>query len=293
MGSLASLIVAVSCAVANATMEEVVEGWERQESSLPNGVYFVTNPAGAKETLRVAPGCISVEQEFLRSSDNWSGRVFCINRRYGFELSRPGADEPWVLLALLDVGDESVRDIRRRIRLVDMDTRRLGLSPRNCHLPELVNAEGVRVELDESPAEGLVLQLNVPDSVQLEGKPPVPRQLRCHLAPEFNFLVRKASIDYGTYQVDWENLDFRPLGEAFLPARVRWQTTGAPGVVTEFTLGFEAKELPESEFLLTLYGLPEPPEFGRRGLLWAWVLAGCLAFGGALLWYSPRRRASS
>jgi hypothetical protein len=108
-----------------------------------------------------------------------------------------------------------------------------------------------------------------------------------------------------TYELYWPNSDVRSTGRfsdfrskdgVWLPFAVEQATKRPDGSVIPYATGriVEAKireAIPEEEFTLSAFGLPEPGKQGRGVAVWLWLVGGVLLFliGGAML--RLRRRA--
>jgi hypothetical protein len=238
---------------------------------------------------------------------SWNGRVDGENSEYAFTLIRKSDSKPWVIqnVEKRDGVSTEVWNSRKE------ECQYLSLTPLGPPLPFVFLSKGfrcVRVEPESMNGEELVrltFTYVLRDASLLKGGWVV-------LDPSQDWMIRRGEIEVGlgekvegtakwTLQYDYkEGSNHHPLMTRSVVKGKFWQK-GRLVVEKEYLHDLDMRErpsIPESEFTLSAYGLPEPhwarPKKTRRPW-YLWLAVGgiaCLALGAGAGWYKRRRAAA-
>ncbi len=239
-------------------------------------------------------------------SGSWKGIVEGVNSQYVFMLARDSDTKPWVITKVDKRGEEWQNVWNSRTKIFPD----LLIAPRTPPLHEIFQSKKFRcisVEPERTNDEDLVrltFTFSPEGSVRLKGGWLV-------LDPAHFWVIRKGETeqDLGeknegtakwTVQYDYkEGSRNHPIITKTVMKGKFWQKGQ---VIAEqlFTGNYDLQErasIPESEFTLTAYGLPEPHWARPKktiSSLWRWLgIAGiaCLVLGAGVFWFKRRRAA--
>jgi hypothetical protein len=284
--------------------EEAPQAWEAYErfwlilqgtsSAIDRELAGNTKPTRMRFLRKQCNGFNLVQMD-VWEPNNYSAKVFGDNLQYHFELTRDEATKPWVISELKrkSQGDPTY----------PVTTEGLTLGPGNTQLPTLIKSSHFKL-LELVPARE-----NGEDLVRMtftytpEEKNPL-RGGWAVLDPQHDWVVRRAGVTRGgdgkqfesTIQYDYkEGSNHHPiLTRVHLEQATKEKDRLTPTreVVTDLDLQ-EQELVPQKEFMLSAFGLPEPPgeERATRWYLWlGGVGLGCLILGAIVA--RLRRRAS-
>jgi hypothetical protein len=225
-------------------------------------------------------------------------RVRGLNSRYTFKLAKsdPNADS-YILVDFQPATDED----RRRARDNDMSDCDMIFTVMNCRLADIINdslytinAQGMRRGEKELVQMEYARQLDKLD--RINGAFPVEKATII-LDPELYWCVREYHVDNPNWILDG-TLEYGDSIDGFPILRRSIQTekskTGFGDDLTTYEFDkIVHSDIPESEFTLSAFGLPEiqVPGEQKPRTLWLWLLAaaaGCLVL--ALLARRAARR---
>jgi len=219
--------------------------------------------------------------------------VVALNSRYGFALSRPGGPTEWRLndVHLADSVDPSPANLKAEfLAQGTLFTRPYAIS---STLTDLFNAPSFRLlGCAPSPRNPALVRVQFENNPPPVGKRP-PSQLSgwCDLDPGAGWSIRgfevtsddrvlrdttstdvTSSVDRdGLVRIDEERHEIKIVkGETLLAHRTQ---------LTTYKIWVD-RDVPEREFSLTAYGLPEPPgiSFVRPTPMYVWLLVGAGGF---------------
>ena len=237
--------------------------------------------------------------------------VVALNSRYGFALSRPGGPTEWRLndVHLADSVDPSPANLKAEfLAQGTLFTRPYAIS---STLTDLFNAPSFRLlGCAPSPRNPALVRVQFENNPPPVGKRP-PSQLSgwCDLDPGAGWSIRgfevtsddrvlrdttstdvTSSVDRdGLVRIDEERHEIKIVkGETLLAHRTQ---------LTTYKIWVD-RDVPEREFSLTAYGLPEPPgiSFVRPTPMYVWLLVGAGGFSILALvfrWLTHRKPAPS
>jgi hypothetical protein len=228
-------------------------------------------------------------------------RVICCNSKYGFELIRSAEDRPWSLSYI----GKDVSDIFTRCVAHDAKTApQIALCAGGFFLPDQIKQPTFKV-LGVEAIEGPDGQLA---AVRFEnGRPEKKRNFWVQrgtlvLNPGRLWAIQRYNVDVISQppgEARWwsVNMEFLPGPENFPIVREYMERQGPKGGAEDCHTShvfnrFELRDVPESEFTLTAFGLPEMTPRSSSGtdrLLAIFVGTGVLCFIAA---YFVRRRSA-
>lgn len=250
----------------------------------------------------------TLDQLELRQPDGWRGTVQGRNKQYTFRLMRDNETRPWVIQEVVKLENDSPDPWEDRKSLT---LSLILFSPRGLLLPQLHESPGFKVAdvvREPDSAEELARltfsysPANSEDTNQLRGGWLV-------LDPLHDWVIRKGELDLDPkglgktykYSLRYEYKDgpeHHPiLTSSVVNGVIRDGQTLIAGEHVEGTAELEQRKvIPDSEFTLSAFGLPEPHWAQTRKpswYLWLGVAGvGCLILGGGLAWVRRRRAAS-
>ena len=236
----------------------------------------------------------------------WKGTVRGENSQYIFRLARDSDTKPWVIVKV-DKKDEKSPDLWNSRKEFCGD---LAIAPYTPSLPQVVQSKGFRcISVDPEPTNGeelvrLTFSFTPEGRIRLKGGWLV-------LDPSHYWVIRKGEIesDLGeqrdgkakwTVESDYrEGLNRHPIPVKRAQKGKIWEKDRLISEQEFLYHSFDYRErvsIPENEFTLSAYGLPEPHWVRPKTKPWyLWLgIAGivCLALGAGVFWLKRRRAAS-
>jgi hypothetical protein len=263
---------------------------------------------GKWETVSLSTHWKTYDHNMLRQvetsqSGSWSGKIIGENSQYIFVLFRDGATKPWVIEEVTKKGKMSSEFWEGLKR----DAPGLMLfKPGPLGLPELIQSKNFKVA-DVSTEPG-----NSEELVRLtftyspdDGKADRLRGGVVVLDPSRDWVIRRGEIDFdpdvpkkGKYIVEYDYQDGLDHCPIMTKSRIKGTIWENDRVVygNDTTVSGDVQErkfVPESEFTLSAFGLPEPNWARPKQTAWyLWLgLAGilCMILGVAFAWIKKRR----
>jgi hypothetical protein len=229
--------------------------------------------------------------------DNYSASVAGYNLRYHFVLTREQETRPWVISELKrrSAGDPTN----------PLATGGLHLGPSSTEVPMLIKSPNFKLLEVEPARENGDELVKVRFSYTPDEKNPL-RGGSMLLDPHHDWMVRKgeATLAAGgkefTSTIEWSYREGSNHHPILTQARGQ-QTTKENNrvfrnneVVTDYDLR-EQETVPEKEFLLSAFGLPEPPGEGRATPWYLWLGGAglaCLVLGAIVGRFRHRAKAA-
>jgi hypothetical protein len=242
-------------------------------------------------------------------SQSWQGHIWGENLNYKFELSRKDETKPWVIVRVEQI-EQPQDNVEPRRKVADG---LLLFTPGGpIGLPEMLQSAAFG-PTDIAPESGGKSEelVRVTFRYSPEDKKTYPQGglVVVILDPSHDWVLRKAEVEVeigggrkgvwkSTLRRDYkEDPEGRPietrteLKSTFLE---NGQVSYVTGGVGELTLQ-QRKSIPESEFTLSAFGLPEPHWAKPKTRPWyLWLGIGgivCLALGAGAFWLKRRRLA--
>jgi len=238
--------------------------------------------------------------------------VLARNSRYGFELTRPAGPEEWRLtdVHLADSADQSPRHLNTEwLAKQTLFVRPYAMSP--LTLTDLFNAPSFRLlGCAPSPRDPALVRVQFENAPPPVGKKPQERLSGwCDLDPRAGWSIHgmevtsKNQLQTATVRSDLKSaLDGDGLVRIDEERQEVWVRSGDTLEAHRTQLYMYKiwvdRDVPEREFSLTAYGLPEPPgiSFPRRTPTYVWLLLGATGFAVLAVlfrWLTRRKPALS
>jgi len=230
------------------------------------------------------------------------GTVTCCNSRYGFELARTAKIRPWTVNYVgSDVGQVSEKALQEGAVLLPQ----FGLFVWMFFLPDLIEQDGftvLGVEAVDRPTGRLA-------AVRFENKRPKDEIIfwiqggTLVLNPQRMWAIEEYDLDVvfqQTGEARWWSLrtEFAPSPVQFPVVRKSLMRQGPKDGPEDFQQSwefprFELRNVPESEFELGAFGLPElvAPTTGRRK--WVVFVSGGVVCIAVAIWLYRRRKSEA
>jgi hypothetical protein len=241
------------------------------------------------------------------ASGSWTGSVWGENSQYKFRLYRRNETRPWVILDVTKFDEPPENADKLKKEAVGL----LFFEP-YVGLPELYQSAGFEL-IDVSPEEGDNSDGLVRVTFRYAPKDPTKDWQRSGvvvLDPSRDWVIRRTELEekrqVGNIKVTGKytgRIDYKENGDQHvIKAETRKKIWNNGTVVNEITMLGESelrprKSIPESEFTLSAFGLPEPHWARPKSKPWyLWfAIAGlvCLSLGGGVAWVKRRRAAGA
>lgn len=317
MTIVAALMSFVSCVAADDDSDAVLDqfrkeapsAWEEHRllTALVGGAWTTVAHYSAKAGAKPRDDIIREEIKLgtgggvvVHSSDiNKDGKSTLMamgyNPRYAFELKSDNPEGPWVLQKLA-MNTEPAWDRAREI-LAPPNFMLTAIGGRSIPLSDYVQDDGTEVDLQRVEGDLVTFVFHREESRD-EKSARWPTEAEVTLNRAQKWTTKRWRVVFANGQVSEMDISARIVdGVPILQRRVardfglqQRRTEPVAEGVEEFDLQYPAPPIPMSEFTLSAFGLPEPPD--RSGSRW-FLYAGSagillLAFG---FWLRSRRKA--